>query len=159
MQELLAGKSVLSRPAEEFENDPTVEAMWAIKTAEHARIYFDLLSSVDPKGLKLTRHDDKIYEAFRKQFPELKLDVLKEDELKNEEGKKEWREFCEKFKDVVEDYNFGTLVRTDCKGEYSEENSFIVPRVMFYALEIARNREGYNDSIRTKFRENQNGYE
>ncbi|XP_014274961.1 protein PBDC1 [Halyomorpha halys] len=157
VQELLAGQSVLSRPAEEFDNDPTVEAMWAVKTIEHARIYFDLLCSVDPQGLRLTRHDDKIYETFRKQFPELKLDMLNEDELKSEEGKKEWREFCEKFHDIVEDYNFGTLIRTDCTDEYSEKNSFIVPRVMFYALEIARNREGFNNSIRTKFRTSQSG--
>lgn len=69
----------------------------------------------------------------------------------------EWREFCEKFKELIEDYNFGTLIRADCSDEYSEKNSFIVPRVMFHALEIARNREGYNDQIRPKFKSSQNG--
>lgn len=47
-----------------------------------------MLCSVDPQGLRLTRHDDKIYDTFRKQFPDLKLDLLSEDELKSEDGKK-----------------------------------------------------------------------
>ncbi len=32
--------------------------------------------------------------------------------------------------------------------DYSEENSIIVIKVQFLALEIARNREGFNDEIR-----------
>jgi len=40
------------------------------------------------------------------------------------------------------------LVRTNAKGEYSSENTFLVVRIQFYAIEIARNREGYNDSVR-----------
>jgi hypothetical protein len=32
--------------------------------------------------------------------------------------------------------------------DYSEENSIIVIKVQFLALEIARNREGFNDDIR-----------
>ncbi|KAJ8664543.1 hypothetical protein QAD02_006205 [Eretmocerus hayati] len=149
--ELLAGSSVLSRPAEEFDNDPTIEAMWAMKAMEHADIYFNILCSVDPKVLKLTPHDDVIYKTFRETFPNLKVDKINEDELKSSEGKDLWRPFCEKFKELVEDYSFGTLVRADCSDDYTEENSILTSRIQFYAIELARNREGYNDQIRHKF--------
>ena len=44
----------------------------------------------------------------------------------------------------VEEYNFGTLLRLDCKEGYSEANTTLVPRVQFLAIEIARNRQGLN---------------
>lgn len=42
---------------------------------------------MDPSLLKLTAIDEELYEAFRKQFPDLKIDVLVEDEIKTEEQK------------------------------------------------------------------------
>jgi hypothetical protein len=33
---------ILNRSAEEFENDQTLEAMWAMKAFEHAEIYFNV---------------------------------------------------------------------------------------------------------------------
>ncbi|XP_001600968.1 protein PBDC1 [Nasonia vitripennis] len=150
--QLLAGSSILSRPAEEFENDQTIEAMWAMKAFEHAEVYFNILCSVDPKLLKLTPHDDQIYQTFREFFKDLKVDVINEDELKSEAGKARWRPFCEQFKDVVEDYSFGTLLRADCSKDYSQENSILTSRIQFYAIELARNREGFNDQIRQKFK-------
>ncbi|XP_046663340.1 protein PBDC1 isoform X1 [Homalodisca vitripennis] len=149
---MLAGASVLSRPAEEFENDPTVEAMWAIKAYEHAEIYFNILCSVDPRLLRLTPNDDAIYKAFRDEFPNMDVKVLNEDEMKSAEGKEKWRPFCEKFKNCVEDYSFGTLIRLDSDGEYTEANSILTTRIQFFAVELARNREGYNDGIRTKYK-------
>ncbi|CAG5087666.1 Similar to Pbdc1: Protein PBDC1 (Mus musculus) [Cotesia congregata] len=150
--QLMAGSSVLSRPAEEFENDATVEAMWAMKAFEHAEIYFNILCSVDPKLLKLTPHDDLIYKSFREVFPSLSIAKLSEDEMKSPEGKNKWRPFCEQFKDIIEDYSMGTLLRADCTDEYSEQNSILVSRIQFYAIELARNREGLNDLIRQKFK-------
>ncbi|KAF7995776.1 hypothetical protein HCN44_006883 [Aphidius gifuensis] len=150
--ELLAGKSVLSRPAEEFENDSTVEALWAMKAFEHAEVYFNILCSVDPKILKLTACDDEIYKKFRETFPTLKVDNINEDAMKSADGKNRWRPFCESFKDTVEDYSMGTLLRTDCSDDYNEQNSILSTRIQFYAIELARNREGHNDIIRTKFR-------
>ncbi|XP_012283541.1 protein PBDC1 [Orussus abietinus] len=150
--QLIAGSSVLSRPAEEFENDQTVEAMWAMKAWEHAEIYFNILCSVDPKLLRLSPHDDQIYKLFREVFPDLAVDVIKEDELKSNEGKHKWRPFCEQFKGIVEDYSFGTLLRADCKGDYSEQNSILTTRIQFYAIELARNREGLNDCIRDLYK-------
>ena len=34
-----------------------------------------------------------------------------------------WRAFIEQFKDKVEDYNYGTLLRLDCNKGYTQENS------------------------------------
>lgn len=45
----------------------------------------------------------------------------------------------------MDNYNFGTLIRKDTEGDYRESNTFIVVRVQFYAFELARNREGFND--------------
>ena len=42
----------------------------------------------------------------------------------------------------VEDFSLGCLVRLDAEGEYSEENSSLVSKIQFYAVEVARNREG-----------------
>ncbi|XP_003487356.1 protein PBDC1 [Bombus vosnesenskii] len=153
--QLIAGSSVLSRPAEEFDNDPSVEAMWAMKAMEHAEVYFNILCSVDPKFLKLTPHDEQIYKTFRDAFSDLKVDKINEDELKSPEGKMKWRPFCEQFKGLVEDYSFGTLLRADCEGDYSEENSILTTRIQFYAIELARNREGFNDGIRQKYKPKQ----
>lgn len=116
------------------------------------KIIFQLICSVDPKLLKLTPIDDTIYKIFRKDFPTFNVKNVNEDEMKGPSGKLKWRVFCEQFKDLVEDYNFGTLLRTNCDGEYSEKNSMLVPRVQFLAIELARNREGLNDALRDKFK-------
>ncbi|GFG28177.1 hypothetical protein Cfor_07829, partial [Coptotermes formosanus] len=107
-----------------------------------------ILCSVDPKLLKLTPHDDYIYKTFREEFPDFRVDRLDEDALKSSEAKQKWRPFCEKFNNVVEDYSFGTLLRLDHTGEYSEQNTILVTRIQFYAIELSRNREGLNDCIR-----------
>lgn len=46
-----------------------------------------LISSVEPKFLKLTKVDDRIYEEFRESFRELRVDVLDPEELKSEPAK------------------------------------------------------------------------
>ncbi|GFS56623.1 protein PBDC1 [Nephila pilipes] len=135
--------------AESYENNPEIELAWAEKAVEHMEIHFNLIISVPPEQLRLTPHDDLIYNAFMKEFPDFKLDVIDMDSMKSRESKKKWRSFCEKFRDIVEDSTFGTLVRIDCEKEYSEENSVLVVRIQFLAIEIARNRQGLNEKIRS----------
>lgn len=147
----LGAAQLLTRPASEFGNDPNVESLWAIKAVEHMEVYFNLISAVDPKLLKLTPHDDALYKDFRARFPELNVRLLDETELKSEESKKKWREFCMNYEGVVEDFNYATMVRLDSEADYSEDNTTLVPRVQFYAIEIARNREGCNDAVKTKY--------
>lgn len=107
---------------------------------------------MDTRWLRLTPHDDLIYTHFRQDFPDLDVSYINESEIKNNTNKAKWRAFCEKFKTIVEDYSFGTLMRADAKGDYSEQNTMLVPRVQFYAIEIARNREGLNNEVKKRFK-------
>ncbi|MBN3316503.1 PBDC1 protein, partial [Atractosteus spatula] len=142
-----AAAHALSLPAEAYGNDPQLEMMWAMKAYQHAEIYFNLISSVDPKFLKLTKVDDKICTEFRKAFPDLNIKVLDPEDLKSEQAKEKWRPFCNLFEGVVEDFNYGTLLRLDCERDYTEENTIFATRIQFFAIEIARNREGYNSAV------------
>ncbi|XP_042333087.1 protein PBDC1 [Sceloporus undulatus] len=142
-----AAAGALSLPPEAFGNDPTVELAWAARAFQHAQVYFNLISSVDPKFLKLTKADDRIYAEFRKAFQELRVDLLDQEELKSEPAKEKWRPFCLQFEGQVEDFNYGTLLRLDCSKEYTEENTIFATRIQFFAIEIARNREGCNSVV------------
>nr|XP_035110976.1 protein PBDC1-like [Callithrix jacchus] len=121
---------------------------WAMRAMQHAAVYYKLISSVDPQFLKLTKVDDQIYSEFQKNFEKLKIDVLDPEELKSESAKEKWRPFCLKFNGIVEDFNYGTLLRLDCsQGYYTEENTIFGPRIQFFAIEIARNQGGYNKTV------------
>ncbi|XP_040394098.1 protein PBDC1 [Cygnus olor] len=145
--EAAAAAHALTLPAEAYGNDPNVELMWAMRAYQHAEVYFNLISSVDPKFLKLTKADEQIYGEFRKTFGDLKIDVLDPEELKSEAAKEKWRPFCMRFEGVVEDFNYGTLLRLDCSQGYTEENTIFATRIQFFAIEIARNREGCNSVV------------
>ncbi|XP_040855551.1 protein PBDC1 [Ochotona curzoniae] len=145
--ELVSVAHALSLPAESYGNDPDIEMAWAMRAMQHAEVYYKLISSVDPQFLKLTKVDDQIYSEFREIFDKLKIDVLDPEELKSELAKEKWRPFCLKFEGVVEDFNYGTLLRLDCSQGYTEENTIFAPRIQFLAIEIARNREGCNKAV------------
>ncbi|XP_032937315.1 protein PBDC1 [Catharus ustulatus] len=145
--EAAAAAQALTLPAESYGNDPRLELAWAERAHQHAQVHFNLLQSVEPRGLSLTPLDERIYREFRKNFPELRVDVLDPEELKSEAAKEKWRPFCLSFQELLPDFNFGTLLRLDSSGEYSEENSILAPRIQFFAIEIARNREGCNDGV------------
>ncbi|XP_055124048.1 protein PBDC1 isoform X1 [Symphalangus syndactylus] len=146
-EELVSVAHALSLPAESYGNDPDIEMAWAMRAMQHAEVYYKLISSVDPQFLKLTKVDDQIYSEFRKNFETLRIDVLDPEELKSESAKEKWRPFCLKFNGIVEDFNYGTLLRLDCSQGYTEENTIFAPRIQFFAIEIARNREGYNKAV------------
>ncbi|EIW79779.1 DUF757-domain-containing protein [Coniophora puteana RWD-64-598 SS2] len=128
-----------------------IEKQFAVKAVEQAQTYWHLLEKVHPSDLKLTKLDDEIYEHTMSTFPEFaendhaKLIKLDEDFLKSEDGKKRWRDFIQSYEKKVKDYNFGSLIRTDARNEYSETNTIFVTRIQFYAVEISRNRLGLND--------------
>ncbi|XP_012610807.1 protein PBDC1 [Microcebus murinus] len=145
--ELVSVAHALSLPAESYGNDPDIEMAWAMRAMQHAEVYYKLISSVDPQFLKLTKVDDQIYSEFRENFEKLRIDILDPEELKSESAKEKWRPFCLKFDGIVEDFNYGTLLRLDCSQGYTEENTIFAPRIQFFAIEIARNREGYNKAV------------
>jgi len=108
----------------------------------------------------LTKIDDEIYEDIQSKFPELFANDARgianadEELMKNRENKLRWRNFIEGYRLKINDYNFGSLLRTNCADEYSEENTIFVLRLQFLAFEIARNRLGLNDEVHWKALEN-----
>lgn len=95
--------------------------------------------------------DDDIYEHLLKDFPEFDpAETIDEAKMKSVAGKKRWRDFMMVYEKKVDDYSFGTMLRTSPKEEYTQEGTIFVPRMQFYAVEIARNRKGLNDWIYEK---------
>lgn len=141
----------LSGNPEDYINDPLLEQLWTMKAVEHMKIHFNLISAIDPKMLRLTPKDDEVYKAFRSTFPELDIAVIDINSLKSPAAKEVWRPFCNQFQGIIEDFNYATLLRLDCKKDYGDDNTEVVPRIQFLAIEVARNREGFNDSIRSVY--------
>ncbi|XP_033757303.1 protein PBDC1-like [Pecten maximus] len=150
VNQVTAAGNALSADASKYVNDANLEMQWAMKAYHHAETYFNLLCSVDTSLLKLTKKDDEIYEHFRKTFPDMAVDILQENELKTNDAKSIWRPFVQSYEGEIEDYNFGTLVRKDSSGDISDDNTILVLRIQFLAIEIARNREGLNTAVREK---------
>lgn len=136
--------------AEQADNLEEIEMQFAVKAVEQAETYYSLLEKVKGSTLRLTKHDDDIFNQLLEDFPEYKepknVSVISEEEMKSPSGKVKWRAFCEKFNEIA-DYNFGTLLRLKANEEYSQENTMFAVRIQFYAIEIARNRYGLNDWI------------
>lgn len=134
--------------AENAENLEDIEKQFAVKAVLQAETYWSLLEKVPGSKLKLTKYDDEIYEQVLEDFPEFKepqnVALIDERLMKSAQGKAKWRTFCDKFKEI-EDYNFGTLLRSKALDEYTQEGTIFVVRIQFYAIEICRNRYGLND--------------
>lgn len=71
--------------------------------------------------------------------------------MKSPKAKERWRGFIKQF-DKLNDFDFGTLIRIDASKEFSPDNVLLVVRLEFWAIEIARNREGCNDGLRKKYK-------
>ncbi|KAF5868232.1 putative duf757 domain-containing protein [Botrytis fragariae] len=131
-----------------FLNTPPLTPKLAV---QHMSTYWAILEKVRGSSLRLTKIDNEIYEHLMKDFPELDpAATINEDEMKSKTGKERWRNFMMKYEKTVEDYNFGTMLRTSPKSEYEQDATIFVPRMQFYAYEIARNRKGLNDWIYEK---------
>lgn len=119
--------------------------------------YWAILEKMRGSKLRLTKMDDEIYEHLKKDFPEFNpKETIDEDKMKSKEGKERWRNFMMTYEKTVEDYNFGTMLRSNPKFEYSEKETIfglldLIPtsgysadqgtaamRMQFYAIEIAR---------------------
>ncbi|ODV84978.1 hypothetical protein CANARDRAFT_28710 [[Candida] arabinofermentans NRRL YB-2248] len=99
----------------------------------------------------LTKYDDEIFEQLINDFPEFAIPAnvakINEDDMKSGLGKERWRAFMKKFETLIDDYNFGTLLRDDSATEYTEHGTIFAVRMQFYAIEIARNKYGLNDWV------------
>lgn len=84
--------------------------------------YWSILEKVPGSKLRLTKIDDIIHEHFLKEFPDYDLKAtINEDEMKSKAGKERWRSFINTYEKTVEDYNFGTMLRTSPTFEYGEK--------------------------------------
>lgn len=113
--------------------------------------YWKILGQTRGSKLRLTKYDDDIYKHFKREFPDYDpAGMLNEDEMKSKEGKERWRKFIGEYEKTIDDYNFGTMLRKSANAEYTEDETIFAVRMQFYALEIARNKEGLNDWIYEK---------
>lgn len=86
--------------------------------------YWSILEKVRGSTLRLTRLDDEIYEHLKRDFPELDpAATIDEDEMKSKTGKERWRKFMMAYEKKVDDYNFGTLLRSNPKWEYGKDET------------------------------------
>ncbi|PWY66958.1 DUF757 domain protein [Aspergillus eucalypticola CBS 122712] len=115
---------------------------------EHLMTYWSILEKVPGSKLRLTKMDDEILESFQKEFPDFDpAETLNEDKMKSKEGKEKWRNWINQYEKIIEDFNFGTMLRASPKVEYDRDTTIFAMRMQFYAIEIARNRAGLNDWI------------
>jgi hypothetical protein len=86
--------------------------------------YWAILGKVRGSALRLTRLDDEIYEHLKTDFPEFDpAATIDEDEMKSKQGKERWRKFMMAYEKKIDDYNFGTMMRTNPKFEYGREET------------------------------------
>ncbi|OAA52104.1 putative protein family UPF0368 [Metarhizium rileyi] len=134
--------------AEDAGNMEDMEKQFAVKVVQHMQTYWSILEKVKGSTLRLTKMDDEIYEHLKEAFPEHDpAATVNEDEMKSKDGKERWRNFMMAYEKKIDDYNFGTMVRNNAKVEYEEDTTIFVPRMQFYAIEIARNKNGLNDWV------------
>ena len=86
--------------------------------------YWSILERVKGSSLRLTRMDDDIYDHLKRDFPEFDpAETIDEDQMKSKEGKERWRNFMMVYEKKVDDYNFGTMMRSNPKFEYGREET------------------------------------
>ncbi|KAI9727850.1 MAG: hypothetical protein M1834_007896 [Cirrosporium novae-zelandiae] len=144
----IAGANIDPEHVENFED---MEKQFAVKAVQHMSTYWSILEKMRGSYLRLTRMDDEIYEHLKKDFPELDpKEPIDEDKMKSKEGKERWRNFMTAYEKNIDDYNFGTMLRSRPDVEYTEKDTIFAMRMQFYAIEIARNKLGLNDWIYEK---------
>ncbi|KAK5992983.1 Protein PBDC1-like protein [Cladobotryum mycophilum] len=137
--------------ANQADNMEEIEQQFAVKAVQHLQTYWSILEKVKGSALRLTRLDNEIYSHLKEAFPDFDPAVtINEDEMKSKQGKEKWRAFMNAYEGKVDDFNFGTMLRNSPKVEYEEDTTIFVPRMQFYAVEIARNKNGLNDWIYEK---------
>ncbi|KAI4145984.1 MAG: hypothetical protein LQ340_006090 [Diploschistes diacapsis] len=133
---------------ETAENFEDMEKQFAVKAVQHMATYWSILEKIRGSKLRLTKIDNEILEHFQKDFPDVDVaETINEDNMKSKEGKERWRKFMMTYEKRIDDYNFGTMLRSNSKCEYTEKETIFAMRMQFYAIEIARNRAGLNDWV------------
>jgi len=145
----LTPDQLMNATPDQLGNDPSMEIQWAMKAGKHAETYMKMLNLYQqnlPK-LKLTPIDNEIYKHFRDEFPTLDVSTLNVN-FQRQETKK-WQLFVQHYSknENVNEFAFGTLLRLKASDDYNPDNVIVVTRIIFIAIELARNREKYNEKI------------
>lgn len=91
---------------------------------QHMSTYWAILEKVRGSQLRLTKIDDEILSHLKTDFPEFDpAKTIDEDEMKSKSGKERWRKFLMQYEKRVDDYNFGTMLRSGAEKEYSQEDT------------------------------------
>ncbi|KAL8742370.1 MAG: hypothetical protein Q9190_005135 [Brigantiaea leucoxantha] len=116
-----AGASLDPEQAENFED---MEKQFAVKAVQHMTTYWAILEKMKGSQLRLTKLDDEIYDHFSREFPEFDpSETIDEEKMKSKSGKERWRNFMMAYEKKVDDYNFGTMLRSNPKYEYGEKET------------------------------------
>ena len=112
----------------------SIQILSPIAAVQHMSTYWSLLERIRGSKLRLTKLDDEIHNHFKSAFPDFDpRTTIDEDKMKSKEGKAKWREFMMAYEKTIDDYNFGTMLRSNPKFEYGEkETIFGLPRYIQY---------------------------
>ncbi|PHH93245.1 hypothetical protein CDD83_9515 [Cordyceps sp. RAO-2017] len=148
MESMSSGHVPSNFDADDAVNMEEMEKQFAVKVVQHMQTYWAVLEKVKGSSLRLTKMDDDIYNHLKEAFPDFDpAATIDENEMKSKAGKERWRAFMMSYEKKIDDYNFGTMVRNSPKVEYEQNTTIFVPRMQFYAIEIARNKNGLNDWV------------
>ncbi|RYO93752.1 hypothetical protein DL766_002991 [Monosporascus sp. MC13-8B] len=125
----LSGPTPQNFDAENADNLEDIEKQFSVKAVQHLETYWAILQKVKGSTLRLTKFDEEIYEHLKRDFPDFDpAETINEDEMKSKAGKERWRNFMMAYEKKVDDYNFGTILRTNPKFEYEQDTTIFVPR-------------------------------
>ena len=103
--------------------------------------YWAILEKIPGSRLRLTKFDDEIYDHFKKEFPDFDpSQTINEDEMKSKEGKEKWRQFISVYEKKVDDFNFGTMLRSNPSFDYGEKETIFGRR--YGKMEFTRQAYG-----------------
>ena len=95
-----------------------------LTAVQHMTTYWAILEKMKGSQLRLTKLDDEIYDHFSRDFPEFDpSETIDEEKMKSKSGKERWRNFMMAYEKKVDDYNFGTMLRSNPKYEYGEKET------------------------------------
>lgn len=87
--------------------------------------------------MRLTKIDDDILAHLKIAFPDFDPnETINEDDMKSKAGKEQWRKFMMAYENKVDDYNFGTMLRTSPKVEY-EQDTTIFGTLLFFVFVLS----------------------
>ncbi|RYP76311.1 hypothetical protein DL769_003651 [Monosporascus sp. CRB-8-3] len=125
----LSGPTPQNFDAENADNLEDIEKQFSVKAVQHLETYWAILQKVKGSTLRLTKFDNEIYEHLKRDFPDFDpAETINEDEMKSKAGKERWRNFMMAYEKKVDDYNFGTILRTNPKFEYEQDTTIFVPQ-------------------------------